>query len=208
MRPAGSPELTYSAPMRLIWVARMLGLSGFSAVSAVAAHEGPAALAGGPPLRVALAGAAAAATGACCLLLCAAGRYTRAARVGRGDVAAARLDRAAPLPFPVLAATLVACQGVAHVTLLLHGTAAHGGAPAPIALHVVLALAGAVAMLALERVLLAATGALAWAIAAAAGMLEAVRAPAPAPRARPRRMPAPGGARHGRAPPAAATVGS
>jgi hypothetical protein len=60
--------------MRLIWLARGLGVSGLAAVSALAAHEGPAALADGRPLIVALAGAAAAAIGVSLLLAAAVSR--------------------------------------------------------------------------------------------------------------------------------------
>ena len=157
--------------MRLIWPARGLGVSGLSAVSVVAAHEGPAAIASGRPLVVALAGASAAAVGIGLLLAAAVSRHARAARVRRGDLLAARLDTGtAPGAF-ALAAALLVCQGAAHVSLTVFGVAAHGGPPASLALHVVFGLAAATLMIAFERVLRAAGSTLADAIATAAGTL-------------------------------------
>jgi hypothetical protein len=161
--------------MRLIWLARGLGVSGLSAVSAVAAHEGPAALASGRPLVVALAGASAAAMGIGLLLAAAVSHHARAARVRRGDLLAARLDTGTGPGAFALAATLLVCQGGAHLSLTLFGVTAHGGPPASLALHVVFGLAAAALMIGFERVLRAAGSTLADAIATAAGTLASGR---------------------------------
>jgi hypothetical protein len=197
----------HTAPMRLIWLARGLGVSGLSAVSAVAAHEGPAALTSGRPLIIALAGATAAALGVGLLLAAAVSRYARATRVRRGDLLAARLDTGTAPGASALVAILLVCQGAAHVSLTLFGVAAHGGPPAPIALHVVLGLGAAAVMIGFERLLRAAGTTLAEAIATAAGTLASgvstisrrpVRRPLPA---------APDRAHRGRAPPLQAGLG-
>jgi hypothetical protein len=193
--------------MRLIWLARGLGVSGLSAVSAVAAHEGPVALASGRPLVIALAGATVAALGVGLLLAAGVSRHARAARVRRGDLLAARLDTGTAPGASALAATLLVCQGAAHVSLTLFGVAAHGGPPASLALHVVFGLAAAALMIGFERVLRAAGSTLADAIATAAGTLAAalstrgfapVRHPLPATCDR---------AHRGRAPPLHAALG-
>ncbi len=103
--------------MRLIWLARGLGVSGLSAVAAVAAHEGPAALTSGRALIVALAGASLAAMGVALLLAAAVSRYARAARVRRGDLLAARLDSATAPGASALVAAMLVCQGAAHISL-------------------------------------------------------------------------------------------
>ena len=193
--------------MRLIWLARGLAVSGLSAVSAVAAHEGPRALAAGRPLLAALAGAAVAALGVGMLLASAVSRCARAGRVRRGDLLAARLDPDEGPGAAVLLATLVVCQAAAHVSLILFGVAAHGATPAPLALHVLLALVGATAMIAFERFLGAATATLADAIAAACGTLAGRPAAPPAGIARRPRPAMPDRAHRGRAPPLAATLG-
>lgn len=188
-------------PMRANWLARALAVTGLSAISAVAAHEGPAALVAGRPLLLALAGAAVAALGVAALLASAASRAARAARVGRGDLLAARLDLDTAPGASALVAALLVCQAGAHLALTLAGVAAHGGTPAPIALHVLLALAAAAVLLGVERLLGSAGQTLAEAIAAAVRRLD--RSPRPAvaqPASRP--LPAPGGRAHrGRAPP-------
>jgi hypothetical protein len=86
-----SSRMAYSRAMRGNWLARGLAVTGFSAISAVAAHEGPAALGAGRPLLVAPQGAAVAARGIAALLASALSRCARAARVRRGDLLAARL---------------------------------------------------------------------------------------------------------------------
>jgi hypothetical protein len=193
--------------MRLIWLARGLGVSGLSAVSAVAAHEGPAALASGRPLIVALAGASVAAMGVGLLLATAVSRYARAARVRRGDLLAARLDTATAPGASALVATLLVCQGAAHASLTLFGVAAHGGPPASLALHVVLGLAAAALMIGFERLLRAAGATLADAIATAAGTLASGVSTNSARPVR-RLMPAaPDRAHRGRAPPLPAGLG-
>jgi hypothetical protein len=193
--------------MRLIWLARGLAVSGLSATSAVAAHEGPGALAAGRPLLAALAGAAVAALGVGALLASAASRYSRAARIRRGDLLAARLDPHGGPGAAALVATLLVCQAAAHATLILCGASAHGGPPAPLALHALLALIAAAAMIAFERLLGAATATLAAAIAAAAGTLAARPAvPARGIARRPHAV-LPDRARRGRAPPLTAVLG-
>jgi hypothetical protein len=200
-------EVAYSGAMRLIWLARGLAVSGLSAASAVAAHEGPSALVSGRPLLAALAGAALAALGVGVLLASAVSRYARAARVRRGDLLAARLDPGGGPGAAALLATLLVCQAAAHLTLILFGVAAHGGPPAPLALHALLALLGAAAMLAFERLLAAATATLADAIAAAAGTLAAPPALTQAGIARRPRPATADRAHRGRAPPIAAALG-
>lgn len=197
----------HTPSMRLIWLARGLGVSGLSAVSAVAAHEGPAALASGRPLIVALAGAVAAATGIGLLLAAAVSRYARAARVRRGDLLAARLDTGTAPGASALVATLLVCQGAAHASLSLFGVAAHAGPPAPLALHAVLGLGAAAVMIGFERLLRAAGSTLADAIAIAAGTLASGRSTRCS---RPVRRPwaaAVDRAHRGRAPPFAAGLG-
>jgi hypothetical protein len=192
--------------MRLIWLARGLGVSGLAAVSALAAHEGPAAFAGGRPLIIALAGAAVAAIGVGLLLAAAVSRYARAARVRRGDLLAARLDTGTAPGASALAAILLVCQGAAHVSLTLFGVAAHGGPPAALALHVLFGLGVAAVMIGFERLLRAAGATLCDAIATAAGTLASrlstlgfppVRHPLAAPADR---------AHRGRAPPVLAAL--
>lgn len=193
--------------MRPIWLARGLAVSGLSATSAVAAHEGPGALAAGRPLLAALAGAALAVLGVGALLAAAVSRYARAARIRRGDLLAARLDPHGRPGAAVLVAALLVCQAAAHTTLILCGVGAHGGPPAPLALHALLALVAAAAMIAFERVLGAATATLAAAIATAAGTLAARPAlPAQAIARRPHSAP-PDRAHRGRAPPLTAALG-
>jgi hypothetical protein len=85
-----SSRMAYSRAMRGNWLARGLAVTGLSAISAVAAHEGPAALGAGRPLLVAPQGAAVAARGIAALLTSAGSRCARA-RVRRGDLLAARL---------------------------------------------------------------------------------------------------------------------
>ena len=189
--------------MRVNWLARALAVTGLSAVCAVAAHEGPAALAVGRPLLFALAGAAVAALGVAALLASAVARAARAARVRRGDLLAARLDPETPPGASALVAVLLVCQAGAHAGLMLAGVAAHGGTPAPIALHVVFALAAAAVVVGVERLLGSAGAALADAIATVAARLA--RMP-PAPPVRPASVPhpaRPGRAHRGRAPPLA-----
>src|SRR5690349_11310439 len=189
--------------MRVNWLARGLAVTGLSAISAVAAHEGPAALTAGRPLLVALVGAAAAALGVAALLASAVSSRARAARVRRGDLLAARLEPDTAPGASALVAALLVCQAGAHVALTLAGVAAHGGPPAPLALHALLALTAAAIILAVERLLGSAATILAEAIATAVARL--VRAPAPVV-ARPASstLPAPAGPAHpGRAPPLA-----
>lgn len=193
--------------MRLIWLARGLGVSGLSAVSAVAAHEGPAALASGRPLVVALAGASAAAVGIGLLLAAAVSRHARAARVRRGDLLAARLDIGTAPGTSALAAALLVCQGAAHASLALFGVAAHGGPPASLALHVVFGLGAATLMIAFERVLRAAGSTLADAIATAAGTLASGRSTRGYPPVRHPLQTTPDRAHRGRAPPLLSGLG-
>jgi hypothetical protein len=193
--------------MRLIWLARGLGVSGLSAVSAVAAHEGPAALTSGRPLIVALGGAAVAAIGVALLLAAATSRYARATRVRRGDLLAARLDTATAPGASALVATLLVCQGAAHVSLTLFGVAAHGGPPASPALHVVFGLVAAALMIGFERLLRAAGATLAEAIATAAGTLASERSTRSARPVRRLLPAAPDRAHRGRAPPLHAGLG-
>jgi hypothetical protein len=193
--------------MRLIWLARGLGVTGLSAMSAVAAHEGPAVLVSGRPLIAAVGGAAVAAAGIGLLLASAVSRYARAARVQRGNLLAARLDPATAPGVSALLATMLVCQGAAHLSLTLFGVPAHGGPPASLALHALLGLAAAAVMIGFERLLRAAGAALADAIAAALGTLPAgLSARGPRPFRRP--LPAsPGRGQRGRAPPLAAVLG-
>jgi hypothetical protein len=193
--------------MRLIWLARGVAVSGLSAASAVAAHEGPSALASGRPLLAALAGAATAALGVGVLLASAVSRCARAARVRRGDLLSARLDPGGGPGAAALLATLLVCQAAAHVTLVLFGVAAHGGPPAPVALHAMLALVAAAAMLTFERLLAAATATLADAIAAVASMLAAGPAVPGRGIARRPHSALPDRAHRGRAPPLPAALG-
>jgi hypothetical protein len=172
--------------MGVNWLARGLAVAGLSAVSAVAAHEGPAALGAGRPLLVGLLGAALAALGVAALLASAASRAARAVRVRRGDLLAARLDPDTAPGASALVAALLVCQAGAHVSLTLAGVAAHGGPPAPMALHALLALVAAAIILGVERLLGSAAEILAEAIATAvarlAGTAEtAVARPAPSP---------------------------
>ena len=193
--------------MRLIWLARGLGVSGLSAVAAVAAHEGPAALTSGRALIVAMAGASVAAMGVALLLATAVSRYARAARVRRGDLLAARLGSTTAPGASALVAAMLVCQGAAHISLTLFGVAAHGGPPASLALHVVLGLAAAAVMIGFERLLRAAGVTLAAAIACAIGTLPAGAA---VRGFRPVRTPPPASfdsAHRGRAPPLAAGFG-
>jgi hypothetical protein len=187
--------------MRVNWLARGLAITGLSAISAVAAHEGPATLAAGRPLLVALLGAAVAALGVAALLASAASRCARAARVRRGDLLAARLEPDTAPGASALVAALLVCQAGAHVALTLAGVAAHGGPPAPIALHALFALAAAAVVIGVERVLGSAGEALAEAIATVVTVLaRTARAPGARPASPP--LPAPTGRAHrGRAPP-------
>jgi len=192
--------------MRLIWLARGLAVSGLSAASAVAAHEGPSAVASGRPLLAAVAGAGFAVLGVAALLAAAVSRHARAARVRRGDLLAARLDSTGRPAGVALLATLLVCQAAAHLSLTLFGVAAHGGPPAPLALHALLALVAAAALIGVERLLAAATATLADAVAAAAGTLAAAPVPVRAGNGR-RPIPATAGRAHrGRAPPIAAVL--
>jgi hypothetical protein len=189
--------------MGVNWLARGLAVTGLSAISAVAAHEGPAALAAGLPLLVALAGAAVAALGVAALLASAVSRCARAARVRRGDLLAARLDLDTAPGASALVAVLLVCQAGAHLSLTLAGVAAHGGPPAPIALHALLALAAAAIVVGLERLLGSAGEALAEAIAIAVARLARTAPPAlTRPASSPHPVPA-GLAHRGRAPPPA-----
>jgi hypothetical protein len=191
--------------MRVNWLARGLAVTGLSAVSAVAAHEGPAALTAGRPLLVALVGAAAAALGVAALLASAVSSRARAARVRRGDLLAARLEPDTAPGASALVAALLVCQAGAHVALTLAGVAAHGGPPAPLALHALLALAAATVVLGVERLLGSAGERLAAAIATAIARLAR---PTLAPVARPASSPFPalaGRAHRGRAPPLSVT---
>jgi hypothetical protein len=199
--------VAYSHAMRLIWLARGLAVSGLSAVSAVAAHEGPSALAAGRPLLVALAGAAVAALGVGALLASAVSRHARAGRVRRGDLLAARLEPGGRPGAVALVATLLVCQAAAHTCLILCGVAAHGGPPAPLALHALLALLAAATMIAFERLLGAATATLAAAIAAAAGTLAGRPSQASPGIARRPHAATPDRAHRGRAPPLQAALG-
>jgi hypothetical protein len=189
--------------MGVNWLARGLAVTGLSSLSAVAAHEGPAALAAGRPLLAALVGAAVAALGVAALLASAASRCARAARVRRGDLLAARLDPETAPGASALVAALLVCQGGAHLSLTIAGVAAHGGPPAPIALHALFALAAAAIVLGLERLLGSAGDTLVEAIAAAVARLARSR-PSAAARPASTLLPAPAGRAHrGRAPPLA-----
>jgi hypothetical protein len=188
--------------MRVNWLARALAVTGLSAVCAVAAHEGPAALGAGRPLLFALAGAALAALGVAALLASAVSRAARAARVRRGDLLAARLDPETAPGASALVAVLLVCQAGAHAGLILAGVAAHGGTPAPVALHVLFALASAAVVVGVERLLGSAGAILADAIATAVARLA--RRPPTAARPASSPLPAPRGRAHrGRAPPPA-----
>ncbi len=192
--------------MRVNWLARGLAVTGLSAISAVAAHEGPAALVAGRPLLVALLGATVAALGVAALLASAVSRRARAARVRRGDLLAARLDPETAPGASALVAALLVCQAGAHLGLTLAGVAAHGGPPAPIALHVLFALVAAAIFLGVERLLGSAGATLAGAIAAA---VERLARPAPPALVLPASfpLPAPAGRAHrGRAPPLASAL--
>jgi hypothetical protein len=192
--------------MRVNWLARGLAVTGLSAISAVAAHEGPAALGAGRPLLVALLGAAVAALGVTALLASAVSRCARAARVRRGDLLAARLHPDRAPGASALVAALLVCQAGAHVALTLAGIAAHGGPPAPMALHALFALAAAAIVLGVERVLGSAGETLAEAIATAC---DGLGRSSLAALARPASPPLParaGGAHRGRAPPLSAAL--
>ncbi len=193
--------------MRVNWLARGLAVTGLSAISAVAAHEGPAALGAGRPLLMALLGAAVTALGVAALLASAVSRCARAARVRRGDLLAAHLDPETAPGASALVAALLVCQGGAHLSLTLAGVAAHGGPPAPIALHALFALAAAAIVLCVERLLGSAGATLAEAITAA---VERLARPAPPALVPPASFPvaAPAGRAHrGRAPPLAPALG-
>jgi hypothetical protein len=189
--------------MGVNWLARGLAVAGLSALSAVGAHEGPAALGAGRPLLVALLGAAVAALGVAALLGSAVSRAARAARVRRGDLLAARLDPETAPGASALVAALLVCQAGAHLSLTVAGVAAHGGPPAPMALHGLFALAAAAVILGVERLLGSAAGTLAEAIATAVAGLARSTPPAIArPASSPLSAPA-GRAHPGRAPPLA-----
>jgi hypothetical protein len=193
----------YSASMRRLWLARGFAVTGLSAIAAVAAHEGPGAVAAGRPLLAALAGAALAGSGIATLLAVSVSRHARAARVRRGDVLAARVDLAAAPGASALVAVLLVCQAGAHAGLLLAGVAAHGGPPGALALHALLALVAAGLVIGVERVLGVATATLSEAIAAAVAALAGRTPPSPRPAVRPRPGLAPR-ANRGRAPPLSA----
>jgi hypothetical protein len=192
----------------MTWFARALGVAGLSAAAAVAAHGGPAALAGGRPLLAALVGSLIALAGMGAILGSAAARRAQAMRIQRGDVLSATLDASPAVATSTLVAVMLVCQAGAHVTLLLLGVRAHAGPPAPIALHAALALVGAGLLVAVERLLAGATRGLGAAIAAAAALLAdrpAAPSPRPVPTPRPFRVEH---AHRGRAPPLADGLGS
>ncbi len=193
--------MAYSRSMRLTWLARGVAVTGLSALSAVAAHEGPSAVTAGRPLVAALLGSALCAAGIAVLLAVSVSRYARAARVRRGDLLAARLDLDGAPGASVLVATLLVCQGGAHIGLILSGVAAHGGPPAALALHAIFGLAAAVVLIGFERLLGAAGTTLAAAIAAALGTLAAAPSRPAAAIVETPRASARGGAHRGRAPP-------
>jgi hypothetical protein len=193
--------------MRRLWLARGLAVTGLSAIAAVAAHEGPGAVAAGRPLLIALGGAGVAAAGVAALLAASVSRCARAARVRRGDLLAARVDLDAAPGASALLAVMLVCQGGAHGALLLAGVAAHGGPPSAFALHALFAMLATALLVGVERLLHRATTGLHQAIAAAAAALgRAAGSPPPYPFAQPHAAQR-GGANRGRAPPVPALPG-
>jgi hypothetical protein len=182
-------------------LARGSALAGLAAASATAAHGGTAALFD-PAWSVPALAAACAGVAALLRLTAAAGRARIAAGRVRADVTTPAGYR--PLGLAEATAIMLAAQGCAHLTLISAGAPAHPGQAGALALHTSLALLGAAVVCAADRTLAGALDALEAALVAAVELLLAVSAPA---RRRAAAVPAGRrhlGARHGRAPPAAA----
>ncbi len=193
--------------MRLQRAVRACAVAGLSAVCAVVAHVGPAALTDVGWLAIALAGGGLAVAAIAAALALTLRLDRRAAEIRSGDAdPATPLARAVDQPPPAaLAAAMMLCQGAAHVALLLAGVQPETGPLLGPFLHLVLAAAAAALLWrvgrALERAAVRLAEAVSWALEV---LLQAgpaawtPRAPA-GPSARPG-----GGAVRGRAPPSTA----
>jgi hypothetical protein len=151
---------------------RWFAVGGWSAASAVVAHGGAGILAESRWLAVALAGSLAAAASLSVLLAQAFERYALASRIQQGDYRVAGCDAFSGSPLSATAASMLLCQGAAHLALLMAGVHATAGAPGAAALHVVLALLGAALLHELERVLGRSTAVLRAALRAALALLS------------------------------------
>jgi hypothetical protein len=191
--------------MRRRWLVPVLGIAGLSAVSAVFAHAGPAAVLRGPWFAAAMAGALVSAAGLTLAGLRLLELRRSLDRLAAGDLSAGGVDDSErQLPLTVLLSAALVCQGGAHVGLLLAGVHSHSGVVAAPALHVLLGFVSALVVYGVGRLLALLTSAVAEAIRAALALL-AVAATPPRPHAvcAPRTLSV-RGARHSRAPPAAA----
>jgi hypothetical protein len=193
--------------MRLQRAVRASAVAGLSALGAVVAHMGPAALTHAGWLAVALAGGGLAVAAIAAALAVTLRLDRRAAGIRAGDPAVATpLERAVDAPPPAaLAGAMMLCQGAAHVALLLAGVQPVTGPLLGPLLHLVLAAAAAALLWrvgrALERAAVRLADALSWALEVLLQAGPPAWTPcAPAgPSARPG-----GGAVRGRAPPSTA----
>jgi hypothetical protein len=182
---------------------RALAIAGFSAVGAVAAHAGPAGLTNALWLAVAAAGALLGVSAIAATAVVATAHHRRAQRLFAGELTLIDgIDRAVDAPpFNLLVAAMLACQGAAHVMLILAGVAPHGGIGASLTLHVLLAIAGASLVSLLDRVMSwSARTLLRAALAALDRLVRRTSVAAGAPLGTPRSALRAGGV-HGRAPP-------
>ena len=201
-RAGAQPADVCDTPAMTRWpIVRAALAAGLAAVSAAFAHAGPAGITTPSWLAVSAAGATVAAVA----LSIAGARTLRTAdqlrRLRSGVLAGSAPGQVVPVPFTVLVAAMLACQGGAHLGLLLAGVHAGSGMGGAIALHCALALASAALLRGVELTVARLTDRLEHAIAAAVAALRCARpAPVPSPHPRPRTR-RPAGAIRGRAPP-------
>jgi hypothetical protein len=123
--------------------ARATGVAGLSAIGAVLGHAGPEGLADVRWLALAAAGGALAAAALAALAQGSLALRQQAQRVARGDPQSAFPTVLDNPPMSVLIATMLVCQGGAHLALLAGGVPAQTGPVMSPLIHIAAALAGA-----------------------------------------------------------------
>jgi hypothetical protein len=147
--------------------ARATGVAGLSAVGAVLGHAGLQGLTDARWLALAAAGGALTATAIGGIAWVSLGLRRRSRRVARGDLQGAFQTAIDNPPLSVLIATMLVCQGGAHLALLAAGVPPHTGPVLSPLIHIVAAIVGALLLRAAFGVAERSVQELAHAIAAA-----------------------------------------
>jgi hypothetical protein len=165
-----------------LWAARGSGLVGLSAASAIIAHAGPAGLADPGLLTVALAGALIAAVVLGAGAVAGLGARRLASALTADDLArAGARARVMPVSGSAVLPAMLACQGAAHIALLVAGVPMAGTQAGTLAVHVVAGVLAALIWLGIDRVVGRCFGQLEAAIASLLSWLRSQAEGVPAP---------------------------